>query len=129
MSIFWPFRKPIDGPETTVQSKAMRWRIISFTCALVALIVAFFCYLWLTGLGFPDGYISDLDRALRWLYRFFAVLNLIFALWLFHASFRSSREALKSRILTAAAFYLAGAGLTVIVHYALCLRLDAGAGG
>lgn len=86
-------------------------------------------YLWLLGVGFPDGYITELDRARIPLHKMFSILSLVYCVYFLYAGWTASDNLIAGKLLLAASIYIALFGIIAFADYFLSLRLDHGIGG
>lgn len=95
----------------------------------LSVIVAFFMKVQADGFGFPDGHLSELERAQLPLNYVFSTLSGIFGLILFYLAWKppSIKPAIVNKAATA--LYLALIMAFIGINYWLGLRLDHGQGG
>lgn len=96
--------------------------ITGFTALLLPVMLYFF---YIRGFGFPDGYISELQRAEKILYRIIEIPGIITACCLFY--FGKKKEGRK--IILFVFLYFALILLVVLLDYYFRLHLDHGQGG
>ncbi|MBF2087092.1 hypothetical protein [Thermoleptolyngbya sp. C42_A2020_037] len=104
-------------------------RVAAFLCAFLVLALSGMIYLEVQGLGFPDGFLTELDRAKKLLGLIFLWVSLPIALWLGWLGWVAARQPigrlLRSTILGYGAFLLILLG----IYGYLQQTLDAGGGG
>ncbi|MEQ1570913.1 MAG: hypothetical protein ABMA64_35110 [Myxococcota bacterium] len=104
-------------------------RGIGFLAAWVTVEVAAWAYVHLTWAGFPDGHLTELDRAEQWLFGGFAAVGLAFGLAFAVLGWRAGRRPVGRALALALAAYLALALGVAATHAVLASRLDSGQGG
>ena len=105
-------------------------KILTYILGIVACIVFVFIYLfYIRWLGFPDGYLSALDRAEKILFTAFMWFSLIAGLYFICLGLISSQQTLNIRLYIGLFFYLGVMIFVLVVDYYFRLNLDDGAGG
>lgn len=108
----------------------MFWaRAGSLLCFIFAFLLSAFLALELREFGFPDGFLTELDRARRVLFPVAIALNLGLGVYFLYFAFSYRQGANRKPFLVALLVY--GLLLLVLffVDYALILQLDGWAGG
>ncbi|GAB4469205.1 MAG: hypothetical protein OHK0037_27240 [Elainellaceae cyanobacterium] len=112
-----------------MRQTSARTRIAAFLGASLLLVLSGWVYLEVQGLGFPDGFLTKLDRAKKLLGLIFLWVSLPIALWLGWLGWVAARQPigrlLRSTILGYGAFLLILLG----IYGYLRQTLDAGGGG
>ncbi len=96
--------------------------ITGFTALLLPVILYFF---YIRDFGFPDGYISELQRSERVLYTIFSIPGIIIAFYLFYYGKKNERR----KIILFLFFYFVLIFLVVLLDFFFRLHLDHGQGG
>lgn len=96
---------------------------------LVAFAVAVVVYLDTRQLGFPDGHLTDLDRAQIPLRYAFLAANIGVGYMAFHACLLRKKTVKPKAVLMAFVGYAVLCAIVLAVNYGLSLRFDDGAGG
>jgi H+/Cl- antiporter ClcA len=96
---------------------------------LAVISVALFFHMTLQEAGFPDGHITDLERAHAKLYPPFIVLSIICGLYFFYIGITVANRKIRSRFLAGILAYLLISCITGAIDVYLTMTLDDGAGG
>lgn len=110
----------------------MRAEALTRACFVIASVLSFafagMLGLELRMLGFPDGYLTDFDRAKRVYYAVFGVLGIGLGLYFGYLAFYPSKGKSKRYILGLALLFAVLILCFFALHFALSLRLDRGQG-
>ena len=93
------------------------------------LAIAAYDYVWLQELGFPDGHVTELDRARIPLYIVFIGLSILSGLCSLYLASIASTERRRIRLLAIICLYLVVSLATLLIDWHLRSYLDAGTGG
>jgi hypothetical protein len=104
-------------------------KTMSYVLAGVVLAIAAYDYLWLKDLGFPDGAITELDRARIPLYNIFVTLSVFCGAYLIYLGAKASEQQRRMRLLTVALLYLLIIAVTISLDWHFSTYLRGGAGG
>lgn len=108
--------------------KLMRFIAYLMACAAFALSsFAYFEYIY--GLGFPDGFISELGYAERTLAYVFIIISVATALYFVYLGKIAGRKLIKRQFLVAGLLYLAFIVVIVMVDRYFSAHLTGSAGG
>ncbi len=107
----------------------MNYRILLYMLSAAILAISALCYPELRGFGFPDGHLTDLDRARAPLYRIFIFLSIVHGAYVFQLGWTAMDRNLRPRFLVAVLSYGLIIIIAISVDYYLGLHLDNGAGG
>lgn len=101
------------------------------SCAVAGLILAIAAndYLWLNNLGFPDGSITELDRARIPLYKAFIALSFLCGAYFVYLGAMASEQRRKGRFLAALALYTLILAATLSIDRYFGTYLRGGEGG
>jgi hypothetical protein len=103
-----------------------RYGAIALSAAILA--IAALDYTWLQGLGFPDGHLTELDRARIPLHRVFIGLSVLGGLCSLYLAIASAKQR-QTGLLAVISFYLAVGFTIVLIDWYLSSHLNAGTGG
>lgn len=105
-------------------------RLISVFFGILSIALPFFVYLvHIRYLGFPDGYMTELDRAGKILYGIFSCLSAPIGFFFFYLGLSGSKQGVKGQLKIAILIYMALIAITMIIRLLLSLFLDNGRGG
>jgi hypothetical protein len=107
----------------------MATRLLGILLGLMLMAAAFFIYLEIQYLGFPDGHKTALDRALAPLYSWLAGGSAGCGLYCLYLAAWTNVRQRERKMKAVAVVYGLLLAITVALGYALSLRLDTGAGG
>jgi hypothetical protein len=107
----------------------MLYRVLLYFLCVVALALTYYLTIEIQYTGFPDGGITDLDRARLPLYKVYLCLNIIFASASAYFGYATPSDKIKRRAIAITVAFLLYAGLIIAIDYYLSLHLDDGAGG
>ena len=107
----------------------MMHKAVTLLLGLAALAMAAYEYAWLQGLGFPDGHLTDLDRARIPLRSAFIGLSVLCGLCFLLLARIASGKQRRIWLLAVIGLYLAIVLATLSIDWHLSTSLDAGAGG
>ena len=99
----------------------------TFIYGIIAISISIILYILLHSLGFPDGYLTDLSKALKILYELMTGLYLVFALCFIYAAFSETVRNKFGNFLKYS-FILSGIAV-LIIYFFLMMYLDNGQGG
>jgi hypothetical protein len=107
----------------------MMHKAITLLLGLAVLAMAAYEYAWLQGLGFPDGHLTDLDRARIPLHGAFIGLSVLCGLCFLLLARIGPGGPRWTWLLVVVALYLSIVLVTLSIDWHLSTSLDAGAGG
>lgn len=102
---------------------------VAFSIAGVALALALFGYLEVRFMGFPDGFLTELDRGRRVLWGGFAGLSLVALVWFAYLGWLAFNKNISRPLAVSAALYAGFAALAAAVDFYLRKTLNGGGGG
>lgn len=100
--------------------------LLSFSTLLLAVLLNVFYLQWF---GFPDGHLTELERARVILYNIFTLLSIMLSLWYGYMGLKTTQSIAQRKLLTAIFIYIALLFFTGMSDYYLELHLDHGIGG
>ncbi|MBN1898631.1 MAG: hypothetical protein JW827_07620 [Spirochaetes bacterium] len=105
-------------------------RILAYFLGLVSLTLPVFIYqFYVKWLGFPDGYLTEFERAEKILYNIFIWPCFGFGLLFIYLGRTASRQKTNKKLVISISLFFFYIIVVIIVRYYLGLHLDAGAGG
>jgi hypothetical protein len=107
----------------------MPGKVLLFLFGIAVLAVAACDYAWLQGFGFPDGHLTDLDRARIPLHSAFIGLSIVCGLALLGLGALTSGAGRRKGAFSAIAVYALIVFTTLAIDRYLASYLDAGVGG
>jgi uncharacterized BrkB/YihY/UPF0761 family membrane protein len=111
------------------RSKARLYRTLSILLGLVALFTALFFYMGLQMAGFPDGHLTDLDKAEKKFHPYFIALSVACGLYLIYIALTATSRGIGKKFAGGAVAYLLMLGVTLAIEFYLSQTLDDGIGG
>ncbi len=102
---------------------------ISTVFSAVSLLLGGYLYLEWTSIGFPDGYVSDFDRARQILYPIGMILSTAFAISFARMGRKPWVETNQKKILSCLLLFLGMIVFFVTLLFFLSVKLDHGQGG
>jgi uncharacterized membrane protein len=90
---------------------------------------AFINVAYIRYLGFPDGYVTELEKAGRTLYYVFLCLSPVFGALFFYLGLSAVKQKSGRPLLISIVVYIATCAALILVYSALGLFLDNGRGG
>lgn len=106
-----------------------RNRILAYLLGIIALITASFVFYTLRFKGFPDGYLTELDRAERRLFSVYILVNIIAGLYCLYLGRIASEKRVGKRLLVVTLLYVILTAVIFVVDDYYILNLDNGIGG
>jgi hypothetical protein len=107
----------------------MRSRYKAILLSIAALAIASYDYVWLQGLGFPDGHLTELDQSRIPLHSVFIGMSALCGMCSLYLAASASAKRRQIGMLAVMFFYLAIGLATVLIDWHLSSHLDAGTGG
>jgi hypothetical protein len=105
-------------------------RLLAYLAGCIAFASTFFIYLtYIHGLGFPDGFISELAHAERRLAYFFIAASIVLGSYLLYLGIVASRKSIGFRLSAAITFYLISVVILSLVDSYYRSNLMGSAGG
>jgi hypothetical protein len=105
-------------------------RFISFFLGFISLTLPAFIYKFYIGwMGFPDGYITECERAEKILYRIFILPEIAFGLFFIYLGWTASKQRITRKLTASLALFILYLIVIIIVDGYLRLHLDNGRGG
>ena len=107
----------------------MRSRYAAILLSIAGLAFAAYDYVWLQGLGFPDGHLTELDRARIPLHTVVIGLTVLVGLYSLSLAFLASADRCRRGGRAVIVLYLAIGLAALLIDWHLGSYLDAGTGG
>ncbi len=105
-------------------------RHLSYFFGFISFAVPVFVYLaYVQYLGFPDGYVTDLERAGRILYNFFLCISSALGIIFFYLGLSAAKQKTGRPLQISVIIYVALFAVIILVYFILCSFLDNGRGG
>ena len=104
-------------------------RALSYSFGLFSWLLSLVVYMYLDGLGFPDGHITELGRADRKLLTPFTGLGFLSGCYFLYLGIRTSKLRDNKQLLVGIVLFTWLLTLALFAHYQLSLYLDDGFGG
>ena len=105
------------------------YRTLAYVLAVIVLAIAAYDYLWLKDLGFPDGAITELDRARIPLYKVFITLSVFCGAYLIYLGAKGVDQQRRMRLLAVTFLYLLIVAVTITIDWRFSTYLPGGGGG
>ena len=100
-----------------------------FLLCIAVLAIAYYQFLWLQGLGFPDGHITDFERSCMSLYKAFIVASIVYGIYFIYIGIRAMRNRVHAKFIAPLVTYIFVGLATAGIEYYFWLYLDHGGGG
>jgi hypothetical protein len=108
----------------------LKWeRVLAFLMACFALTSSIFVYEEVQLLGFPDGFLTELDQAERILANFFIWISFPTSLWLVFLSWIASQQKIRKKLCITIVLYIVLVTLLSVIDFYLRQHLKSGGGG
>ena len=104
-------------------------RVTAYCLCTLAWGLSLFAWMTAKQLGFPDGHLTELDRARESLYEIFAGMNVALGAYFFYLGAAFRKQTKRARLIIALLIFLGLVMTAAIVDYSLYLQLDRGQGG
>lgn len=108
----------------------LRWeRILAFLMGCFALVSSVFVYQEVRLLGFPDGFLTELERAERILAYIFILTSFLTSFWFVFLSWRASQQRVVTKLCVTILLYTVLVILLFAIDFYLRKHLRSGGGG
>jgi Kef-type K+ transport system membrane component KefB len=106
-----------------------RQRVLAYLMGGITLAASAFVYQQQQFVGFPDGFLTNLDRAEKTLFGFLIWASLAAGLWFIFLGCRAAKRNISKQLYTTVIAYTILVALVLGVDFYLRQRLDSGGGG
>ena len=105
-------------------------RLLSYFFGYIVLLVPAFVYvLHLHFLGFPDGHLTELERAEIILYKISIGPMIILGIYFCYLGFIANKQSIKKKLMISIFIYIILISVIIIIDFYLRLHFDHGIGG
>jgi hypothetical protein len=104
-------------------------RTLAYFLGSIAFAFSLVACLHLQFLGFPDGSLTELERAEKILFNVFICISISFGVYSFYLGWIAAARGIGKRLCVTALLYTVFVVVAVFINYYFRLHLDSGAGG